>query len=95
MHPDFLLEFLTFSDCKIQSQGLFVQPTLTHHRYRAVPNVVTIIHQLSHAKGVGPAHPPGARFLVPAQESGERKPPRGDAECHAPACQAALPWVPL
>ena len=21
--------------------------------------------------------------------------PRGDAECHAPACQAALPWVPL
>ena len=26
MHPDFLLEFLTFSDCKIQSQGLFVQP---------------------------------------------------------------------
>ena len=23
MHPDFLLEFLTFSDCKIQSQGLF------------------------------------------------------------------------
>ena len=28
MHPDFLLEFLTFSDCKIQSQGLFVHPLL-------------------------------------------------------------------
>ena len=58
---------------------------------RAVPNGVTSSTQLAYAKGVGTAHPPGAHFLVMQQESGERSALRGDAECHAPACQAALP----
>ena len=39
--------------------------------------------------------PPGGIFLVLPQERYERKALRGDAECHAPACQAALPWGPL
>ena len=40
---------------------------------------------------VDTTHPPGGSFLVLPQESYERKALRGDAECHAPACQAALP----
>ena len=60
-------------------------------RYRAVPHGLTTTAQLKNVKGVGTAHPPGAHFLVMPQESGERTALRGDAECHAPACQAALP----
>ena len=37
------------------------------------------------------AAPPGGIFLVLPQERYERRALRGDAECHAPACQAALP----
>ena len=63
----------------------------TARRYRAVPHGLTTTAQLKNVKGVGTAHPPGAHFLVMPQESGERTALRGDAECHAPACQAALP----
>ena len=49
MHPDFLLEFLTFSDCKIQSQGLFVQPLFAASRRRQCVHgwsVIDTVHLL-------------------------------------------------
>ena len=56
---------------------------------RAVPNGVAMTDQLMHALAVRPADPPGGNFLCRQKVTKEL--PRGDAECHAPACQAALP----